>query len=167
MIVYNRRHPIHRCVRQMLYWVYNQGKKLYWYLWRPETIGVKCMVFNSAGQLLLVRVGYMHKSWVIPGGKVESGESFAEAAKRELYEEVGVAVEAVSPLFTREHTKQYKKDIVHYFKAISDVADFTIDDEKIIDVGWFSLSALPEPRTWRLDEALVQYTTVIKTYESE
>ena len=104
----------------------------------------------------------MHKFWVIPGGKIEKVESLAEAAIRELYEEVGVKLDSVSPIFTREHTKQYKKDIVHYFKGFSDTSDFTIDDEEIIDVGWFALNNLPEPRTGRLDEAILRYNSLNK-----
>lgn len=35
--------------------------------------------------------------WVTPGGGVDPGESFAQAARRELWEETGIAVAEVGP----------------------------------------------------------------------
>jgi len=146
-----------RFVRQTFYKVYNFFKKLYWRVCRPKTEGVKMMVFNSKGEILLVRIGYMHKLWIIPGGKLEQGEHPADAAHRELFEEVGVKVHDCKEIFTIYHEKQGKKDTIYYFEAQSDTKDFVIDDEEIIDVGWFALDALPELRTPRMDEAIIKY----------
>jgi 8-oxo-dGTP pyrophosphatase MutT (NUDIX family) len=35
--------------------------------------------------------------WATPGGALEVGESFAEAARRELFEETGIRIDAVGP----------------------------------------------------------------------
>lgn len=51
--------------------------------------GAHTLVYRSSGELLLVR----HEGvdmWVLPGGEVDTGESFEEAARRELAEEAGV-----------------------------------------------------------------------------
>ncbi|MDI2034851.1 NUDIX hydrolase [Paenarthrobacter nitroguajacolicus] len=48
-------------------------------------------VYNQAGQLLTVRKRGTEK-FMHPGGKPEAGESAAEAASRELLEEVGIEV---------------------------------------------------------------------------
>lgn len=48
------------------------------------------VVFDSAGRLVLCR----HKersTWETPGGHIEPGETPAEAAARELFEETGIA----------------------------------------------------------------------------
>ncbi len=51
--------------------------------------GAHTLVYRPSGALLLVR----HEAvgmWVLPGGESRSGESFREAAERELREEAGV-----------------------------------------------------------------------------
>lgn len=158
--MYKRRHSAVRFVRQAFYKVYNFFKTRYWRICKPKTQGVKIMVFNAKREILLARIGYMHKLWVIPGGKLEKNETVEAAAARELYEEVGVKVETIKPLFTIYHEKQGAKSTNFYFEAISDTNDFVIDDEEIIDVGWFSLAALPESRSPLMDEAILKYNTL-------
>jgi 8-oxo-dGTP diphosphatase len=52
------------------------------------------IVRDGAGRLLLVRRGQepAKGSWAVPGGRVEPGETDAEATRRELLEETGLAV---------------------------------------------------------------------------
>jgi 8-oxo-dGTP diphosphatase len=45
------------------------------------------------GRLLLVRRAVPPQLWTLPGGRVEMGESAADAARRELREEAGVDAE--------------------------------------------------------------------------
>ncbi|WP_198048265.1 NUDIX hydrolase [Saccharomonospora iraqiensis] len=59
--------------------------------------GVRCVggvVHDGAGRLLLVRRGRAPARglWSLPGGRVEPGESDAEAVVRELREETGLTV---------------------------------------------------------------------------
>jgi len=53
--------------------------------------------------------------WELPGGQVEPGESPAEAAARELYEEVGVQVEELAPWRVYEHDFPTKRLRLHWF----------------------------------------------------
>jgi 8-oxo-dGTP diphosphatase len=62
---------------------------------RPE-VGVSTAVFRDGRVLLAQRaVGALKDLWSLPGGRVEFGEKLAEAALRELEEEVAVKAEIV------------------------------------------------------------------------
>lgn len=50
--------------------------------------GAHTLVYRPSGELLLVRHDDVDM-WVLPGGEVDPGETFREAARRELAEEAG------------------------------------------------------------------------------
>lgn len=52
--------------------------------------GAHTLVYRQTGELLLVRHEGVDK-WVLPGGEADDGESFREAAERELCEEASIA----------------------------------------------------------------------------
>ncbi|PXY19880.1 NUDIX hydrolase [Prauserella sp. PE36] len=61
--------------------------------------GVRCVggiVHDDAGRLLLIQRGHEPSAgrWSLPGGRVEEGESDADALARELREETGLDVVA-------------------------------------------------------------------------
>lgn len=58
------------------------------------------VITDAAGRVLLVLRGHEPQSgrWSIPGGRVEPGETPAEAAAREVLEETGLTVRVVREL---------------------------------------------------------------------
>lgn len=64
--------------------------------------GVSVVIEDARGRVLLLLRGptdpWMPKRWNLPGGKIEHGESVLEAARREVLEETGLHVHALSPL---------------------------------------------------------------------
>lgn len=64
-------------------------------------VGVSIAVIREGRVLLAARANPpMRGAWTLPGGLVEAGERLAEAALRELHEEVGVVAEVVGPSLT-------------------------------------------------------------------
>jgi 8-oxo-dGTP pyrophosphatase MutT (NUDIX family) len=58
---------------------------------RSMTLGVRGLVVNEIGWILLVEHTYL-PGWYLPGGGVERGETAEDALARELEEEAGVRV---------------------------------------------------------------------------
>lgn len=60
----------------------------------PTVLAAGAVVRDPAGRLLLVRRAHDPEAgrWSLPGGRVEAGESPAEAAAREVTEETGLEV---------------------------------------------------------------------------
>ncbi len=61
---------------------------------RRPLIGVGAVVFNTAGDILLIRRGKepQYGRWMVPGGTLEWGETLEEAAVREVREETGIDI---------------------------------------------------------------------------
>jgi A/G-specific adenine glycosylase len=55
--------------------------------------------------------------WEFPGGKLESGESAAAAVKRELMEEVGVAVRVGALIDRVDHAYSHFRVTLHFHEA--------------------------------------------------
>ncbi len=67
------------------------------------TTRVSVVVLNKENQILLVRHRKGNRRyWVLPGGRLEYGETFEECAVRELKEETGLDVEFERFLFLSE-----------------------------------------------------------------
>lgn len=65
---------------------------------KPTVQGVGGVVLDAEGRALVVRLRYGHQQhlWRFPGGYARGTEHVFEAAEREVLEETGVRVKAVS-----------------------------------------------------------------------
>ena len=110
---------------------------------RPETRGVKC-VLEYEGKILLVRLSYMPSTWGIPGGGVEPGESFVDAARRECWEELGIQVGSLEQIGEYSNSVEYKNDRIHCFCARVDSPRVVIDEVEVVEARWVNPQELPQ-----------------------
>ncbi len=76
--------------RRMAYRAAHGVRSLYWRIRRPTTVGVRIAVVSANGEVVVVRHSYGPPYLYFPGGRVDRGETCAEAAVRELAEETAI-----------------------------------------------------------------------------
>lgn len=104
-----------------------QVQRVRWFITRPRTRGAHAIAVTPAGRIVLVRLRYVG-GWRFPGGGIEPGESPADAALRELREEIGlthhdairlVHEEEAQITFRRDHSTIFVVTGVRYAPAWS------------------------------------------------
>ena len=120
----------------------------YWRFSRGATLGVRAMVIDGAGRIFLIKHSYVD-GWHLPGGGVETGETFLGALARELAEEGNIVMTAPPVLHgiffnkrtsRRDHVAMF---IVREFRQ--DAAP--IPGYEIIAHGFFAPDKLPDGTT--------------------
>lgn len=100
-------------------------------------------VLFSEDQVVLISIGN-ERRWQLPKGRIERGESPAQAARREVREETGIDGIVLEPLTTIEFTyaqrsgRQVLKTIEYFLQRYDTgtVADF--DPREVNEAVWFS-----------------------------
>lgn len=142
-----------KILTRTFYKTVNPIRKLYWFIFRPNTRGVKCIIAHE-DKILFVRLSYGHKHWTLPGGGVNKGESFEDAAIREAKEEVGIPISHMEKIYEYHNNKEYKNDhCLCYFSKVSS-PKFNIDNLEISETKWATLANVPEPHVPRVKEIL-------------
>ncbi len=104
-------------------------------------MGAGVVVFNEAGQILLLRHAF-HGShpWGLPGGWLNRKEEPADAVMRELREETGLTAR-LGPVIWFGNTIK-PPDLNAYYIATHPVGDYKLSFE-IIEAKWFEPDKLP------------------------
>ena len=125
--------------------VARRAAQKYWRWRRGLTLGVRGIVIDSEGRILLVRQTYT-RGWTLPGGGVEFSESLDQGLARELDEEAGIALDSDPQLmgiydnrseFPGDHVAMYVVRHWHRIRA-------TEPNLEIAETGFFRPDALPE-----------------------
>jgi phosphoglycolate phosphatase-like HAD superfamily hydrolase/ADP-ribose pyrophosphatase YjhB (NUDIX family) len=79
---------------------------------RVPTATVGALVFNRAGEALLVRTHKWSDLWGIPGGKIKWGEPALKALRREIKEETNLAITDIEYVLVQDciHPKEFYRD---------------------------------------------------------
>lgn len=109
-----------------------------------RTRGVKVMLLNGRGELLLIRNAYGDtRAFVLPGGGVGWSEDPLTAAARELDEEVGITGVSLQLVGSYESVSEGKRDSISVYRGVSD-RPAVIDGREIAEARFVPLDALPE-----------------------
>lgn len=120
---------------------------------------VRLAVVTRDGYVLLVRNWFGRQNWTLPGGGVRGGESSAEAAVRELYEETGVVVDAadVELVETSTCNESCAPFSVTIYRVLLDERCALRPDgtlHEIIDQKWCQVDQLPRETALPIGEIL-------------
>jgi ADP-ribose pyrophosphatase YjhB (NUDIX family) len=93
-------------------------------------------------KILLVKCSY-RKGWSIPGGLVKKGETWAQTAVRETFEEVGLRLIEEDLVFKAEVPGDLSpRDWSHLFEvALAHPGEVTVDGREIIDAQFVTAEA--------------------------
>ena len=123
-------------------------------------VSLKAVIKNDKGELLIVKEKN-HRKWSLPGGGLDWGETYEEAMKRELYEEVGYDGEFTMKLIAADDAKPLKNRPVdtHQVRLIYEVIpehyNFIVGEESD-GIAWADVTTPENP-----DE---RYSALIHTY---
>jgi phosphoglycolate phosphatase len=78
----------------------------------PPIVTVGGLIFNEAGQCLMIRTHKWSNLWGIPGGKIKWGEPSVEALRREILEETNLEVDEIEFVVAQDciHSKEFYRD---------------------------------------------------------
>lgn len=145
-------HPLIRLFKQsrlpyLLYRVHNAALRVR----KPLTLGVRALVVDADGAVLLVRHSY-RPGWYFPGGGVRKWETLEQAAIREAREETGVEIEALDGLFgVYANFTPLRSDHVALYVARrwrpGPFESAPFESAEIAEARFFPAAALPEDAT--------------------
>lgn len=116
--------------------------------------GVATFIFRDGKFLMLKRKGkHAPGTWSVPGGWQEVGETFEEASRREILEEVGCEIKNVR--FGALTNNYFPEEGVHSVSVFT-LSDWVagepqnLEPEKCEELRWVDFESLPSPlfRAW-------------------
>ena len=120
----------------------------YWRFSRGATLGARAMVIDGQGRIFLVKHSYV-EGWHLPGGGVETGETFLTALTRELAEEGNIVMTA-PPRCTASSSTTARRGATTWRSiscATSARTSAPQPNYEIIEHGFFAPGALPDGTT--------------------
>ena len=133
---------------------------LWWRITKPTVIGVRGIVADEKGRVLLVRHSYGKRSWIFPGGGQKGSEAADESMVREMREETGLQVEITRLVGVYFSRLAYKRDNVFVFECRQTGGALQQVGGEIAEAGWFAVDALPEPLAPGVRRALEDWRQV-------
>jgi 8-oxo-dGTP pyrophosphatase MutT (NUDIX family) len=108
-----------------------QLARAWWHIRRPYHEGALVTLYVGRS-LLLVKTSY-RREWGLPGGSIHAGETPAEAAQREMDEEIGLPAYPLIPAGSVCGIWDGRRDRVHFFELHLDrLPALRLDNREIV-----------------------------------
>ena len=112
-------------------------------------------IVERAGLLAVVHRP-RYDDWSLPKGKLDPGESFEQAALREIHEETGLRCALGAELQpARYHDHHGRDKLVRYWRMTVEDGAFAANDE-VDELRWLTPAAAVELLSYEHDRLLVQ-----------
>ncbi|MFY2151496.1 NUDIX hydrolase [Mammaliicoccus sciuri] len=114
-------------------------------------VGALVLIFNKDKQVLL-QLRSDNESWGLPGGTMELGESFEEAATREVYEETNLEIQNLK-FITNFSGKDYHMvypngdeayTVTALFESEEYEGELSVDIKETQNLKFFDIDKLPQ-----------------------
>lgn len=116
-----------------------------WRRWRGRPLrGCAVVIENHRGEILLLRHSYGPEVWALPGGGIGAGEAPEAAARREMAEELGLALDDLTLIGTAEEEISGSPHTGFLFAATVP-HEPRPDRREVLEARFFPPDALPEP----------------------
>ena len=78
----------------------------------PPIVTVGALIYNDAGQVLMIRTQKWSNLWGIPGGKIKWGEASEDALRREVREETNLDIADIRFVLVQDciHSQEFYRD---------------------------------------------------------
>jgi len=113
-------------------------------------LGIGVILLKDGKVLVGKRINSHAAKYSIPGGHLEMGETFEDAAIREVLEETGMSIKNPKVIAITNNLETFKSEHVHYVSVIMVTSDYTgepqtMEPEKCENWQWCDPHNLPQP----------------------
>lgn len=134
------------------------------YIW----VGVWCLILNDEGKILLTKrsSNCTNEAWFRwqPGWKVDFGETFVQAAIREIKEETNLEIQVVELLCLTDHIIPHEKQhrvTPSYLAKVVWWELKNMEPHKFDEICWFDINDLPHPLSPHTIDSTSSYLKII------
>jgi len=115
-------------------------------------VGARCVAADEAGRVLLIRRADTG-DWALPAGAMELGESIAECAAREFFEETGLTATQLAPFAFYSAPRFGGRNMFGHtyqifttaFRVTAWTGTLLPATDETTDARFYDLDALPQP----------------------